>query len=390
MEEHLRQRNFPRNSALLQQLQQRQLDNIFHIQFAHCTDLLQTEPLKDSHYYFSAYQLAEEAKSFFDQNEEKDAQSLQAKADNLDVFYLTTKLRASCEMLLQAKKGKSRFRFNLVQEVMQFLEKQDNNFLKIPVIKIYWTIINTLTNEEEEDHYLQLQHLLQNHFKDFSKQEALEMFAYAQHYCLQKIAKGHHDYLVNLFELLQFQLENGIKFKNGHLPLEDYKSLVALGLRLGNHNWVKSFLKSYKHKLPPEVASDAFIYYTATYHHAVGDTKGLIRQLKDYRFEDIYYTINARFLLIQTYFKQEQYRHLNDEIDAFRLLLMRSKVVKTQEKQGIQNCLKILKRILRLGTNSTTSSAVERWQKIQDQIQNLQPLYNRNWLGEVLEKVQYN
>ena len=390
--EKVGQARFFRNSALLNQLQQRQLDNIFHVQFAQCAELLEEEAIKDSTYYFGAFQLAKEAKSFFEKHDTEDSRhSLQAKADNLDIFYLVNKLRASCEMLLEAKKGQNHFRFNLTQEVIQFLEKSNHSFLQIPVIKIYWTILNTLTNGENERNYNILKQLLQQHFEAFSKAEALEMFRYAQHYCLQQINKGQHKYLEELFELLQFQLESGIKIKNGYLPLEDFKSMVALGLRQGNFDWVKNFLKTYKGKLNPEVAKDASVFYTATYHHAKADTKSLIRLLKDYRFENIYYTINARFLLLKTYLKLEQERALLDEIHAFRLLLMRSKVITTQEKKGIQNCLKILKRILRLKSDQKSKESrqyAERWEKIQHQVNNTQPLHNRNWLNEILEKIQ--
>lgn len=391
MYEQLRQQEFHRNSALLKQLQTRKLDNIFHIQFSHCAEILQNEPLKDSQFYFSAYQLAEEAKSFFEQNETDDnSRSLQAKADNLDVFYLVTKLRASCEMLLEAKKGNGQFRFNLVQELIQFLDGEDNNFIQIPIIRIYWTILYTLTNEAEEAHFHKLWKLLQKYYDHFSKPETREMFQYAQYYCLQKINQGQQEYLEILFHLLQFQLENQIKIQNGQLPLEDYKSMVALGLRLGNYDWVKSFLKQYKSKLSPEIAADAHVYYTASYYHATGDTKSLIRQLKDFRFNDIQYTINARFLLLKTYFHAEEFRAVVDEIDAFRLILMRNKVLSTQEKQSIQNCLKILRRISLLQQKQSANGAnyqADRWVKIKEQVKQTQPLHHRAWLNEVLSTV---
>ena len=390
-EELKRQQHF-RNTALLNQLLRRGLDNIYHIQFAQSAELLQQEPKKDSKYYFHSYQLAEEAKSFFEQRQNEEEHSLQAKTDNLDVFYLATKLKASCEMLLEVNKHKSRYQFYMIQEVINFLDQTNHPFKQIPIINIYWTILNTLTDKQEDNHFFHLKSMLEKHYKDFNQLEVLEMFNYGQQYCINKISSGQGAYLKELFDLLQFQLEKQLKFKNGYLPIEDYRSLVALGLRLGAYDWVERFLKEYKDKLPEELAEDAYIYYLGTYHHAKGDKQALISHFKDHRFKDMSYTTNARFLLIKTFYHQHAFKALLDELDGFRLLLMRNKEMSTAEKTAIQNFLKLVKRIVRLQYDrrpKTEHIFEEQRQKIKDRFEKMQFFYNKSWVQEIMENLRY-
>ncbi|GJM32569.1 MAG: hypothetical protein DHS20C18_15700 [Saprospiraceae bacterium] len=372
---------------LLHQLQERGLDTIFQIHFDQFIKELQDRPQRDGFYFHHAYQLARRADQFYKQQlfeEQEDA--LQAKVNNLDVFYLVHKLKGSCEMISRNQNSGAKYRLPLVKELVAYLEAETESFLQFPAIAIYLQVLKVLVYHQDTDHYFTLIDMLTECGSCFTDAERTEIYGYAKHYCLRQIRQGDPEFLQHLLNLYQNLLREGLPLREGYLPEETYQKIIILGLKLKEFDWTEQFIFDYKEKLPLEGRDNIFQYQLASLNYEKGQFQQAIKVLKNARFSDIQYEINGQYLLLKTYFDSGQLDHLIEQLDTFNLRLMRMKVLSSQEKHGIKNFLVLLKRISQLYTSAKQWSLVEyeeKKQKIKDRLDQADPIFKGHWLQEI-------
>jgi len=144
----------------------------------------------------------------------------------------------------------------LLKEILTYLESHDHD--NVPEISIYYQILKTLLDSEDETHYTRLKEKLLLQINQLSASVINDMYVYARNYCVKKINLGRADYLEELFELYKTLIEKKIIFRKGYLSQWDYKNIVATGLRLKAFDWVKNFVIDYQKTLIPQDRKNAF------------------------------------------------------------------------------------------------------------------------------------
>lgn len=367
----------------LQQLKKRNLNHLFQLQYQSVTKQLQNREKKDSNYFFQKYQLSEEADKFFIQQQKRHYDSsLQEKMDSLDIFYLIEKLKGSCEILNRRKILEGNYQLNLTNEILTFLN-QENKFSEVPIIKVYLQIFKTLQEEANETHYENLVFLLGKFQNAFPQKETIDIYRYAQNYCIRRINGGQPSYYRKLFELFQNQLKHEINLRNGILAAEDYKNIVTVGLKVKEATWVKNFIFQYKENLLPEIRENVFSYNLASFYYGTQNYDAAIQLLSTVRYTDIYYEISGKIILAKTYFIKKEFEVLIYFIDAFKLNLQRNKKIAFQYRQRITNFLIQFKKVVKFKMNKDflPSKIMEaKREKLSNRIQEVEPIIDAKWL----------
>lgn len=105
------------------------------------------------------------------------------------------------------------------------------------------------------------------------------------------------------FDLYQFQIENEILLeKSGCIAPSAFKNIVTLGLRLGEVNLVKVFVKQFKNFLPALQKEEICKYNNAYILFYENDFNESLMLLKSYSFQDVFYKIGAKRLQIMCFF----------------------------------------------------------------------------------------
>ena len=155
-----------------------------------------------------------------------------------------------------------------------------------PVVQIYFLIYQSFINENDEKHYLNLKSALGNYYQHFTKDEAREMYVFAQNYCIKKINQGNKKYYEEVFQLYKQLLNNEVLLIEEELSEWDYKNIVTTGTRLGHHQWVQNFLEEYKTKLNKVVRNNAYHYNLANFYYSnqrLQPSHWIIKQYRIYR-----------------------------------------------------------------------------------------------------------
>ena len=316
---------------------------------------------------------------------------LQAKSDSFDLFYLSSKLEYWCDMMNRSNVLNINYDYPFLKEVEKVLSKNGDNYLKTPIISIYYRILLTLKYPEQQSNYYKLKKLLLNHVNDFEKDNIKTMFDYAQNYCIKRINKGDKGFLKELLELYKLMIEKKLIFENNIFPSSDFKNIVTIASRLKEYNWTENFIHQYKHTLEKKNSEHIFKYNLASLHYERKQHDLALKLLRDVEFTDTYYALGARSMLMKIYYEIGESDPLAFHFDAFRTYLRRNKVVSAYQKKAHLNFIKFTKQtyLLKMKSDWERKSILRtQAKKILERIKNTEEITNKSWIEQqVLEFV---
>jgi len=300
---------------------------------------------------------------------------------HLDAFYLAQKLRYYCHWLNYRKvlRLEGKMEVPLMKELLQYIEANKAN--QVPVVAIYHQIILTLLDDNKEQYYQELKRLLEVHSHLFSAEEAWEMYGYALNYCIRKINSGAK-YLAELFDLYQVTLNKAVILNNGELDHQHFKNMIAIALRLKQFDWVMNFIEVYQNKLPEKVRENAYTYNMARVYFSKREWGKVIDLLQQVEYDDVFYKLDSKALLLKTYYESGEWLVLDSLIDSFQILLRRNKEISKQHRSNYLNLVKFVKKINDLRPNDTAKIKT-----LKEKIEATNQVADKGWLLEKLEEV---
>ncbi|HEY1040395.1 MAG TPA: hypothetical protein VGF30_13360, partial [Bacteroidia bacterium] len=143
----------------------------------------------DSDQLGSRLQMEEAAFRFSSIHDNRSVDSrLQILSDSIDTFYFAKKLKYACEMINRSNVLQVNYKISFIEEIKSFLPQ--SGFLKVPVIAVYFHILNSLVEPGNEQHYQKLKQALVAEKGSFSTAELRDMFTFAQNYCIRQLNLG--------------------------------------------------------------------------------------------------------------------------------------------------------------------------------------------------------
>ncbi|MFN3940766.1 MAG: hypothetical protein ACK4IY_09260, partial [Chitinophagales bacterium] len=151
-------------------------------------------PYRNASFFYKEYLVESAINAYFDKQKKRAYdESLQKAADYLDLFYLSIKLKYSCELINRQKLVAAQYELRLLKEITQHLT--EHSYDNYPAVSIYYQILMTFLETDNAAHFLKLKELLETHAQKFPQSEARDMYMYAQNYCIRKINAGDIAYL---------------------------------------------------------------------------------------------------------------------------------------------------------------------------------------------------
>jgi hypothetical protein len=304
-----------RDAYLLRALTERKLDEHFSRSFRKARKRLNKDPFRNVAHQQKRFQLMQEA-TYQDagQHKRKQDESLGETLKSLDLFFLTSKMRYTCELLNRQNIVNVSFSSEMIDRIVDFVEQPDNPYREEPAFSIYYQIYLMLTEFEQDQHYRKLVALLQKHSQLFPQDEAEGLYTYALNYCVKKSNTGRPEYIKELFSLYQQLLDKELLIVNEILDHRIYKNIVTAGLILKEYQWVGKFLDEYRKYISPEVQEAAYHYNLANYYYHQKAYRKALRTLQLLEIDDVYYHLSSKNLLLKTYFELEENPKLQTNI----------------------------------------------------------------------------
>ncbi len=313
--------------------------------------LIDSSITRDSNFYLQKYQLWTESLEINTPKNRAQAKQFSADVDQLSIAYVSNILHLSCNIQSLQTMSKKVDELNLLPEVLATVEKGE--YQNIPAVSIYYhcyrafEFLEKNINEKSELHFHAYKGLIIAHWRLFSNREIKDIYLLAINYCIKRLNSGERNFIQEAFELFQSGLENECLLENGMLSNFTYKNITRLGIALGEKEWVENFLSDYKMKLHPADRDDAWRYNQAFVHFESEQYEAAMKLLILVDFKDVLNNLDARRMLLKSYFELGEYDALDSLLDSFTRYIQRQKDL-GYHKENYLNLIKFTKRIIHL------------------------------------------
>lgn len=207
---------------------------------------------------------------------------------------------------------------------------------------------NTLAGEPAAESHFDRLLTIMNARNQLTRNEAVDLFTYAQNFCILQIHQKNRSYFQILRELYDGMLASGLILEKGLLSPNFYKNTVVLMCRIGEFTWTKNFIEAYRHKIGDDADGLAYRYNLAVLKFHQGAYAEVVSGLYHHihLFENIYYGIGARIYLCKALWEQREFDWLTSTLAAFRQYLYRNKGLNSTDKARYVGFVKLLRQIV--------------------------------------------
>lgn len=294
----------------------------------------------------------------------------------LTCFYYKNRLKYACEMINVQSILKTKFDESV-------FEKEANYCLTIKFenelsIKLY-ALSFLLMKNQATDVFETIKTLLFKKGEKIDKSELKSFYAILQNFCIRKFNAGNTQFLNELFIIYKQSLEIGLLTENKKMLSSTFKNIIFVGLKLKEFNWVEHFIENNVKYLPENERENAQNFSMARINFAKKAYDKVLEKLLYVEFTDVFYQLDAKSLLLKTYYETESIDSLQSLLESFKILLLRQKNVTPQHIQLYKNLVSTTKKLI--SNSATNKKYVE---KLKVKI-NQQAIADKTW---VLEKVE--
>ena len=373
-------------TQLLKELRERKSPRLMNRSLKQAQTLLENEVIPTARFFLSKYEIQEEWNWFATHAGSSGSRTkpiehyLQTAVESLDTFYLINKLRYFCTFKNNENILSFRHENFLYNEILDKLSREKGKFG--PATSIYMQILLTLVESENEDHFVQLKALLQENADKVEPSMASEMNIYARNYCIKKSNEGNTRYLKELFDLYKNALDYGLLLENEELSPWSFKNITVVGLRLGEFVWVEQFLQDYAPSLPAREQENALTYNLAKLFFYKKEFSKVISQLARVEYNDVFYGLDSRAMLMKTYYELNEIEALMSLTDAFRIFLKRKKILSEVHAKGYNNLIKFVRKLAKVQPGSRKKLA-----QLKTEVSQTKPIMDIDWLFEKLNEL---
>jgi hypothetical protein len=359
---------------------QRQLPKLFKKAMDTSQKIQESQPYRNHKYYENEYALQFEQYSYLSGLGRDVPLNLQEVSDANDIAFLTNKLKLSCIMLSHQAVYKTEYQMRLLDDVIKSIE-HSSEYFNLPAISIYYYSYKAISDKKEEKHFAQLKKQIEKYSDLFPADEIRVIYLLAINYCIGQINSGKSEYYNESFELYDLGVMKNIFLENGIITRFTYSNAIIAALNLGKFSWVDNFITSYSQFLEDKHRDNLVRFYRARLHFERKEYDKAMPMFAQYDTDDILMSLLAKTMLLKMYYELAEFGALDSLIDSMRAYIQRKKVM-GYHKAVFKNLLTYTKKLLKVFPNDK-----EQIEKLKSEIESADPLMERKWLLEQLEKM---
>lgn len=368
------------NLLILEELLARKLEKNYRLYRKKAQDIIDHKKQKGGAHYLFQYQLSKiDYQHFIAQKKRKQDASLQISLNQLDEFYFFNKLKSSCEILVNKEIiAEEDFELSFTEEVVTYLSQRMNKLS--PAIKIYLIAYKLVSQENADEHFLQLTKLLDKYNEVMTSDEKNNLYLFAINYCVAQMKQNNqvNYYVTKCLELYMEGIYQKFLYQDDYLSPWTFKNVVKLGFNLKRFEWTENFIQEYHAHLEDQFQEDAYNYNLADLHYRKQNYSNALTHLMQVQFTDIFYNLGAKAMLIKIYYEMDEEEALLSMIASFTIFLKRNNKIAPNFRQTYLNFVSLVYKILKMKAPNVLT--------IKETIATTNPLTDRRWLLKVHEE----
>lgn len=314
---------------------------------------LEAHPLRNAAYHERLYLLDWETHQVMYPQNPTDVSLLRSASKSADTAFLAKKLQIVCLLTAHQTVYKSDAEGGWEEELVERAEQGE--FAGLPAIAVYLHCYRMLRKPSEEVHFQRFKSILFDDGERFSSEELHGLFILAINYCVRRLNAGDAKYYREALELYQEGLSKNHLLEDGVLSRFTYHNIVAVGLQVGELDWVRYFINEYKNRLERRYRESVFSFNLARLAYAERKLGHVLELLQKANYRDPLHNLAAKTLLLKTYFDLGELDSLQSLLDAMRNYIQRKRVL-GYHRTNYLNIIRYAEKLLRLAPNDRSAA----------------------------------
>ena len=315
---------------LAQVYREKKLDNFFNKTVADASNILEKQQLRNGTHYSNKYEIQNEKYLHTSLGKRNIEQNLQLISDNLDIAYISMKLKQTCISLSHQTVYKKDYNFNFLPELIKPLVTSE--LLDVPAIGAYYHCYHALIDLKNEHHFQSLKTIILDNAACFSNREIQDLFLLAINYCIRKVNNGKKEFAQIGLDLYKTGLKKEILYTDGYLTPYTYRNIIALGLIIKEYEWVENFLHDYKIALEKKHRESIFSFNLAKLEYERKNFDHALSLLQQSHYKDLLLNLAAKTITLKIYYELNEYKLLDSHLDSMKIFIRRKKIIGYHKK----------------------------------------------------------
>lgn len=349
-----------KETLLLDELNNRELDNLMMKSISGLDRKIEKEKAKDAKTYYAKYRLeyfkndikARDTKMItYKDTLDKD---LMIEQKSLNTFFFISSLKFFQYFLNQKNfvvnaEGYPEFMNNIIQYL-----KSNEDYLNIPALKIYYYLVLLIITKDDK-YFFELKKILFEDKDDLSFVEKNNIITVLRNYGQQKYSMGELEFIGIQFELLKFSIEKGMLNSSPgikYISETRFMNIVWAGLRASEFEWVEEFIKKHISKIESAKRQYVLAYNSARLEFEKGNySKALEKLGESGSIKNIYYKAAVKHLTLMLYYDLHWFVPAADLLDAYRHFIRTDKLLPETHKTQCSAFINYFNRLLKINDN---------------------------------------
>ncbi|NJL75765.1 MAG: hypothetical protein HC892_12840 [Saprospiraceae bacterium] len=342
---------------------------------------IEEAPFRDVEYCQLKYAIAKEEYAIAEGQQRFDAQhKLIELINTYRVAYLAEELSLTCLLYASPNPSINEYEDKYLKDIVLFINQL--NLHENQSINLYQLIYRTLAFKEDNQ-FQELKGKLKEYKQYFKPDELRELYLLVINYCIRRAnMTGKRDFFVDAFQIYKLGIETSILIDQNGLDRFLFRNIISVGGNIKEFEWVEQFIQKYQVYLEPQY-KDSFVnfgfgllyYQTKQYDKAM-------QYLAQYEHDDVLLNLNSKSMLMKIYYEREEADSLESLLDSFKVYLRRKKEVGDNHRILYNNLIKFTRKLLRANPYDAKKK-----EKLREEIMEANPLVNKEWFLEQLEKM---
>lgn len=270
-------------------------------------------------------------------------ENIETQFHYLTYNYLISVLKSYAAVLNTQHLLKSEIKTELFENVLKNFDP--TVFSAAPLVSIYYQVIMMILKPDEVDHYYKLKKLVLNNEAMLGTKTFGDLFVNLENYGTRRVRAGDNSFLKENYDIYKLELVKGVYKSSGYMSTAFYRSIVSVGCRLKDFDWLIDFVEKYKPEIKPELRDSIYNYCKATIEMEIKNFEKSLEYLSKVRTDELYLKMDVRMLQCRIYYELNWDDSLNSLLDAFRRTLANNKLLPESRKILFANFLKYLGKI---------------------------------------------
>lgn len=304
---------------------------------------VEKKPFRNADHFGNTYQLEAEKYQWLSAQRRMTSLNLQEISDNLDLSYITQKLRQTCFSISHQAVYPQQYNFGLLNKTLELLET--GTYLDTPAVAVYYYCYRALTDEKSEESFRKFKSLLIQHASLFPSLEQRDLYLLATNYCIKKMNAGREEYAAEGLEIYKDALEQKALYVDGRLSRFTYFNIVTKCLVCEDYEWADYFIKKYQAFLSPKYKESTASYSLARLEYHRGNPDAALQLLQKADYEDLLQNLQAKAIMSKIFFESDDWEVLHSHLDAMQQFIRRKKVIGYHQELFL-NFIQMLRRLM--------------------------------------------